>query len=84
MNTLTLMALGLVATAALATMATVANAATEMDSDGDGMYSFAELLVGYPTLTEETYTVMDANADGAVDPGELTAAQEGGLYPAEG
>lgn len=81
MNTFTLMALGLAATAALATVAT---AATEMDTDGDGMYSFAELLVGAPTLTEETYTVMDANADGAVDPDELSAAQEGGLYPAEG
>jgi hypothetical protein len=62
----------------------VAGAATVVDTDGDGMYSFAELLVGYPGLTEETYTTMDANADGAVYADELAAAQSGGLYPSGG
>ncbi|WP_424970403.1 EF-hand domain-containing protein [Dinoroseobacter sp. S76] len=78
------MFLGLIASSALIATATAVSASTEMDTDGDGMYSFAELLVGFPTLTEETYTTMDANADGAVDAEELVAAQEGGLYPAGG
>lgn len=73
-----------VAIVALVASATAMSASTEMDADGDGMYSFAELLVGLPTLTEEAYTTMDANADGAVDPDELAAAQEAGLYPAGG
>lgn len=69
---------------ALVASATAMSASTEMDADGDGVYSFAELLVSNPTLSEETYTTMDANADGAVDPEELAAAQDAGLYPAEG
>lgn len=76
--------LSLATLTAMVASATAVSAQTEMDTDGDGMYSFAELLVGFPTLTEETYTVMDANADGVIDPDELAAAQEGGLYPAGG
>lgn len=53
------------------------------DTDGDGMYSMAELVAVYPALTEERYLEVDANADGLVDAEELAAAQEAGLL-AEG
>ncbi|MEO9824388.1 MAG: EF-hand domain-containing protein [Paracoccaceae bacterium] len=53
------------------------------DTDGDGMYSMAELVAVYPALTEERYLEVDANADGLVDADELAAAQEAGLL-AEG
>ncbi|MEP0563809.1 MAG: EF-hand domain-containing protein, partial [Paracoccaceae bacterium] len=49
------------------------------DTDGDGMYSMAELVAVYPALTEERYLEVDANADGLVDADELAAAQEAGL-----
>lgn len=66
----------------LAVSATAMSAATEMDSDGDGFYSFSELLVGFPTLTEETYLLLDANGDGSVDAEEVAAAQQAGIIPA--
>jgi hypothetical protein len=70
--------LGLTA-ATLATATFAMGNKAELDADGDGMLSFAELLVGYPALTEETYGTMDANADGAIDADELAAAEEAGL-----
>ncbi|MEM9392624.1 MAG: EF-hand domain-containing protein [Pseudomonadota bacterium] len=70
--------LGLTA-ATLATAAFAMGNKAELDADGDGMLSFAELLVGYPALTEETYGTMDSNADGAIDAEELAAAEEAGL-----
>jgi Ca2+-binding EF-hand superfamily protein len=60
----------------------VAVAQAEMDTDGDGMFSFNEMLAAFPTLTEETFISIDANADGTVDEAELLAAQESGLVPA--
>lgn len=44
------------------------------DTDGNGTWSLGELQVAYPALTEETFTTIDANADGGVDPAELSAA----------
>ncbi len=58
-----------------------ATAATEWDTDGDGMYSFEELLTAVPTLTEEAFLTIDSNGDGAVDADELAAAQESGVVP---
>ena len=52
------------------------------DSDGDGMFSFDEMLVAYPTLTEETFITIDTNGDGGIDEEELAAATEAGVLPA--
>lgn len=52
------------------------------DTDGDGVYSMAELLVAYPAMTDERFVEIDTNADGAVDTDELAAAQEAGLLAA--
>lgn len=57
-------------------------AQSEMDTDGDGVYSFTEMLVAFPTLTEETFITIDANGDGGVDDTELASAQEAGVLPA--
>lgn len=56
-------------------------AMVDVDSDGDGVASFTELLAVYPTLTEDGFSAIDANADGVVDEAEMAAAQEGGLIP---
>ena len=57
-------------------------AAGEMDTDGDGVYSFNEMLAAFPTMTEETFIKIDSNGDGGIDEAELTSAQEAGLVPA--
>jgi len=69
--------------AALATtLGTAAFAAlADMDTDGDGVVSFTEMLVAFPTLTEEGFGAMDTNGDGVVDAEEMTAAEEAGLIP---
>lgn len=73
----------LIATTALFTLGGAAFAAVaDVDTDGDGVASFTELLAVYPTLTEEGFSAIDANGDGVVDDAEMAAAQEGGLIPA--
>ncbi|GAB5446478.1 hypothetical protein [Gymnodinialimonas sp.] len=56
--------------------------AETVDADGDGMVSFAELLVLMPALSEEEYQALDADADGLLSSDEIGAAQEAGLIPA--
>jgi hypothetical protein len=74
------MKIGNIATvmALIATSAAFAQTMVE-DSDGDGVYSMEELMVVYPTLTEDVFGEIDANEDGAVDAEELAAAQEAGV-----
>ncbi|WP_299085234.1 hypothetical protein [uncultured Ruegeria sp.] len=64
--------------AALMTFAAFsANAmSAEIDTDGDGMASFAELQVSYPELTEEVFGDIDTNGDGLVDDEEMAIAVE--------
>lgn len=52
------------------------------DTDGDGVYSMEELMVAYPSLTEELFTTIDGNGDGAVDEEELAAALDAGVLVA--
>ncbi len=52
------------------------------DTDGSGNWSLTELQVVYPELTQETFTAIDANGDGAVDQTELAAAMADGALPA--
>ena len=51
------------------------------DVDGDGMVSMEEFTAAYPELTEETFTMADANADGSLDEAEIAAAAEAGILP---
>lgn len=61
---------------------TAATAAEVEDTDGDGVYSMEELMVAYPSLTEELFGTIDGNGDGAVDEDELTAAVDAGVLVA--
>ncbi|MDA8747828.1 EF-hand domain-containing protein [Litoreibacter sp.] len=73
----------LITTSALFALSGAAFAAVaDVDTDGDGVASFTELLAVYPTLTEDGFSAIDANGDGVVDDAEMAAAQEGGLIPA--
>ncbi len=63
-------------------VSTAAFAADVEDTDGDGMYSMEELMVAYPTLTEELFGTIDGNGDGAVDEAELAAAVDAGVLVA--
>ena len=63
-------------------VSTAALAAEVEDSNGDGMYSMEELMVVYPTLTEELFGTIDGNGDGAVDDAELAAAVDAGVLVA--
>lgn len=77
-------AMVLLALAGLSMIAFSVNAATDLtkiDTDGDGMYSFAEMLVAYPDLGETTFNAVDVNGDGMLNEAELTAAIEAGVLP---
>ena len=68
---------------ALAALGSVAHAQTVVtDADGNGTYSIEEMTAAYPDMTPELFAEIDANADGAVDADELTAAQEAGKIAA--
>ncbi|MFC6638418.1 EF-hand domain-containing protein [Sulfitobacter sediminilitoris] len=56
--------------------------AAEVDANGDGILSVAEVQAVYPDVTTEQFSAMDLNADGALDDGEVQAAQEAGMMPA--
>ncbi len=66
-----------------ALIAGVAQAQTVVeDTDGNGVYSFEELVVAFPELTQEVFAAADADADGALSAEELAAAQAAGNIPA--
>jgi EF hand len=78
MNKIAITLAALTSVAALA-----ANAQTMVtDTDGNGSYSMEELKAAYPDLTDEVFTSIDSNADGAIDATELKAAQDAGTLPA--
>ncbi len=56
--------------------------AAEVDANGDGILSVAEVQAVYPDVTAEQFSAMDLNADGALDDAEVQAAQEAGMMPA--
>lgn len=53
-----------------------------IDVDGDGMYSFPELLSVMPDITDAEFTTMDVSGDGLLDAEEIAAATEAGMLPA--
>jgi hypothetical protein len=50
-----------------------------IDTDGDGMVSYTELLLVMPDMTEDDFTALDVNEDGMLDAEEVAAAEEAGL-----
>lgn len=47
-----------------------------IDTDGDSAYSFAELQVALPELTQEEFDAMDTDASGLLDADEIAVAVE--------
>lgn len=53
----------------------------ELDTDGDGMISYDEMIAAVPDVTEDTFATLDTNADGSVDSEEYAAAEQAGTLP---
>lgn len=61
--------------------ATTAVAASEIDTNGDGMMTIDEVQAVFPDVSAEAFAEADANDDGALDDAEMVAGQEQGLLP---
>ncbi len=83
-KTISAIAAAVAAAVAIAAGASTIAAADTLDTNGDGVYSLAELQSAYPDLTAETFAKIDLNADGVVDDAELQAAQDAKMLPANG
>lgn len=57
------------------------DAKAEIDTDGDGVYSYPELEAVFDDMSDDLFVQIDTNADGAVDVEEMAVAQEAGLLP---
>ena len=71
---ITFAALSLGATALVAQSA-------DIDINGDGMYSFPELMAVVPTLTEDDFAALDTSGDGLLDADEIAAGVDAGVLP---
>lgn len=75
----------IVIAAVLAAAPALAQQIEEIDTDGDGVVTYEEMVAVYPDTTPEAFAQIDTGADGAVDESELTAAVDAGLVaPTEG
>jgi hypothetical protein len=54
-------------------------AVSDLDTNGDALASFDEMVFGYPELTAEVLAEIDTDDDGYVNEDELVAAVEAGL-----
>lgn len=68
---------------AVSVFATAISAQSSVDTNGDKLLSYSELLAVYPSITETQFSAMDLNSDGAIDVAEAKTAQEAGLLPAD-
>lgn len=60
-------------------------AVSDMDTDGDGLASYEEMMAVYTDLTEDVFAEIDTSDDDLVDEDELAAALEAGtiMEPAQ-
>lgn len=63
-------------------MVASANTAAELDANQDGYLTLDELQVAYPDMTADQFTLLDLDANGALDAEEIAAATEAGMLPA--
>ncbi len=56
-------------------------AAAQVDTNGDGVLTLAEVNAAFPEIRAEEFSVMDINADGVLDNSEAAAARDAGLLP---
>lgn len=71
-RTILIAAAALVATPALASMAT-------FDADADGSVTYEEMVAVLPDASVETFEAADTNVDTVLSEDELTAAMDAGL-----
>ena len=62
-------------------LANSAIAASEIDTNGDGMMTIDEVQAVFPDVSAEVFAEVDTNDDGALDDAEMVAGQEQGLIP---
>ncbi|MQQ06856.1 EF-hand domain-containing protein [Epibacterium sp. SM1979] len=70
--------IALLTTAIFATPVLAGSVPAEMDLDGNGSLSLAEMQATFPELTSETFALIDVNSDGEADDSEIAAAIEAG------
>lgn len=70
-----------IAAAMLAFLPAMGQSATEVDADGDGLLTIAEVQAVYPDMTADQFNQIDTNADGALEDAEVQAARDAGLMP---
>lgn len=58
-------------------------AATDIDTNGDGVMTLDEVQAVFPEVTAEVFATADTDADGALSDEEMVAAQEAGTIPSE-
>lgn len=63
------------------TVASIAMTLEQIDADGDGLLTFAEVQSLHPEVTENQFAKADTDADGLLTEAELLAAQDSGLLP---
>jgi hypothetical protein len=56
-------------------------AASEIDTNGDGMMTIDEVQAVFPDVSADAFAQADVNDDGALDDAEMVAGQEQGLLP---
>ena len=62
----------------------MSDSAVEVDTNGDGVLSLAEVQAVWPSVTAEDFETMDANADGSLDDTEIKTAEETGMMSTDG
>ncbi|WP_333713689.1 hypothetical protein [Yoonia sp.] len=70
----------MIAAAAMAASPLFAQSA-DIDLNGDGMYSYPELMAVMPELTEEDFAELDTSGDGLLDAEEIAAGVSAGILP---
>jgi Ca2+-binding EF-hand superfamily protein len=70
-----------IALAVLLIGSSAAFAQVNLDDDGDGKVTLAEMQGMYPDVTEAQFNEFDADGSGALDANELAAAIEAELIP---
>ncbi|CUJ84855.1 EF hand [Ruegeria denitrificans] len=53
----------------------------DLDMDGDGLASLAELQTKYPEASKDLFTEIDEDADGFINDDEFVAAVDAELLP---
>jgi hypothetical protein len=70
----------MIAAAALVASPLVAQSA-DIDLNGDGMYSYPELMAVMPEMTEDAFAALDTSGDGLLDADEIAAGVSSGALP---